>query len=57
MPKRDSKDANAASSKEDVIARAKRRFTLADKQIADIKQDAVREKRRAGAAKKEDPPE
>jgi hypothetical protein len=55
MPKRDSRDQRTAASNEEVIARAKRRFAKADKQIADIKEDAAREKRRAGEYKREDP--
>ena len=52
MPKRDSRDRDTVPSDEEVTARAKRRFAKADKQIADIKEDAARAKRRAGEGKR-----
>jgi hypothetical protein len=54
MPKRNSNDAKPTSSREQVIAKSKRRFADADVQIADLKEEGAQERRRDERAKKEE---
>jgi hypothetical protein len=53
MPNRKSHDGKPTASREQVVAKAKRRFAEADVEIADIKEKGVQERRRAEHSKKE----
>jgi hypothetical protein len=53
MPNRKSHDGKPIASREQVVAKAKRRFAEADVEIADIKEKGAQERRRAAHSKKE----
>jgi hypothetical protein len=52
MPNRKNQDRQPASSREQVIAKAKQRFAEADVQIADLKEQGAKERRRVERSKK-----
>ena len=54
MPNRPSKDHKPTASREQVTAKAKRRFAEADVQIADLKEEGAVERRRVERDEKED---
>jgi hypothetical protein len=53
MPNRKSHDGKPTASREQVVAKAKRRFAEADVEIADIKEKGAQERRRAEHSTKE----
>jgi hypothetical protein len=52
MPNRKSHDGKPTASREQVVAKAKRRFAEADVAIADLRETGVQERRRAEQSKK-----